>query len=50
VPLARYAFYCEDIKKEFVTDFVFRMLKTSALYEGPAAGPAHPSDPENHRH
>jgi len=29
-----YAFYCEDIKKEFVTDFVFKMLKTSALYEG----------------
>jgi len=30
----RYAFYCEDVKKEFVTDFVFRMLKSSALYEG----------------
>lgn len=29
-----YAFYCEDVKKEFVTDFVFKMLKTSALYEG----------------
>ena len=32
--VCRYAFYCEDIKKEFVTDFVFPMLKTSALYEG----------------
>ena len=31
---SRYAFYCEDVKKEFVTDFVFKMLKTSALYEG----------------
>lgn len=29
-----YAFYCEDVKKEFVTDFVFKMLKTSCLYEG----------------
>ena len=32
--LCSYAFYCEDLKKEFVTDFVFKMLKTSALYEG----------------
>jgi len=29
-----YAFYCEDVKSEFVTDFVFKLLKTSALYEG----------------
>eukprot|EP01047_Picozoa_sp_COSAG01_P019753 COSAG01_NODE_1108_length_11662_cov_189.275534_11_plen_289_part_00 len=28
------SFYCEDLRKEFVTDFVFPCLQTSALYEG----------------
>jgi len=29
-----YAFYCEDVKSEFVTDFVFKLLKCATLYEG----------------
>jgi len=29
-----YAFYCEDMRKEFVTDFVFPMIRATSLYEG----------------
>ena len=29
-----YAFYCEDIRKEFVTDFVFKSIRANGVYEG----------------
>merc|ERR1719353_360750 len=29
-----YAFYCEDLRKDFVTDFVFPTIKANTLYEG----------------
>jgi len=29
-----YAFYCEDMRKEFVDDFVLPMIASNALYEG----------------
>jgi argininosuccinate synthase len=29
-----YAFYCEDVRREFVTDFVFPTIRASVLYEG----------------
>ena len=29
-----YAFYCEDLRREFVDDFVFPMLASGSLYEG----------------
>ena len=29
-----YAFYCEDLRKEFVTDYVFKCIGASSLYEG----------------
>jgi argininosuccinate synthase len=29
-----YAFYCEDLRKEFVEDFVFPMVAANAVYEG----------------
>ena len=29
-----YAFYCEDLRREFVEDFVFPMISSNAIYEG----------------
>ncbi len=29
-----YAFYCEDLRREFLTDYVFKCIQASALYEG----------------
>ncbi len=29
-----YAFYCEDMREEFVTDYVYPAIKSNALYEG----------------
>lgn len=29
-----YSFYCEDLREEFVTDFVYPCIQTSCLYEG----------------
>eukprot|EP00514_Thraustochytrium_sp_LLF1b_P000961 CAMPEP_0184521838 /NCGR_PEP_ID=MMETSP0198_2-20121128/7926_1 /TAXON_ID=1112570 /ORGANISM="Thraustochytrium sp., Strain LLF1b" /LENGTH=444 /DNA_ID=CAMNT_0026912553 /DNA_START=191 /DNA_END=1525 /DNA_ORIENTATION=- len=29
-----YSFYCEDLRKEFVEDFVFPMVAANAVYEG----------------
>lgn len=28
-----YAYYCEDMRREFVTDFVFELLRAQAVYE-----------------
>jgi len=29
-----YSFYCEDLRRDFVTDFVFPTIKANTLYEG----------------
>ena len=29
-----YAFYCEDLRAEFLTDYVFKCIQANALYEG----------------
>ena len=29
-----YAFYCEDLKKDFVENYVFKSIRGNALYEG----------------